>query len=104
MSVSQSNDTKNDLSLVESAQILQRNVAFEIPALRKHINKCQQIRDECHVRHAELEKNIHEIEKQYTQLCHDMSIKVSFQENHISLFLIRINLGGKCSKRINSTY
>ncbi|CAF1226820.1 unnamed protein product [Adineta ricciae] len=70
-----SNYEKNSVYLVESAQILQRNVAFEIPALRKHINKCQQIRDECHTRHAELEKNIHEIEKQYTQLCHDMSIK-----------------------------
>lgn len=64
--------------LVECAQILQRNVAFEIPALKKNIGKCQQIREECHTRHAELEKNIHEIEKQYAQLCNEMSIKVSY--------------------------
>ncbi len=63
--------------LVESSQILQRNVAFEIPALKKQIGKCQQIRDESQTRHAELDKNIHEIEKQYSQLCTDMSIKVS---------------------------
>ena len=64
------------ISLVESAQIVQRNVAFEIPGLKKQITKCQQIREECHSRHAELEKNIHEIDKQYSQLCSDMSIKV----------------------------
>ncbi|CAF3801218.1 unnamed protein product [Adineta steineri] len=70
-----SNYEKNSIYLVESGQILQRNVAFEIPALKKHIGKCQQIRDECHTRHAELDKTIHEIEKQYAQLCTDMSIK-----------------------------
>ncbi|CAF0975254.1 unnamed protein product [Rotaria magnacalcarata] len=70
-----SNYEKNSVYLVECAQILQRNVAFEIPALKKTIGKCQQIREECHTRHAELDKNIHEIEKQYAQLCNDMSIK-----------------------------
>jgi archaellum component FlaC len=64
------------LFVVESSQILQRNVAFEIPALKKQIGKCQQIREECHTRHEELDKNIHEIQKQYSQLCIDMSIKV----------------------------
>ena len=68
--------------LVESAQILQRNVNFEIPALKKQMVKCQQTRDECHSRQAELEKNIHEIEKQYSQLAVDMSIEVN-----LSLFL-----------------
>jgi hypothetical protein len=54
---------------VESSQILQRNVAFEIPALKKQIGKCQQIREECHTRQAESDKNIHEIEKQYALIC-----------------------------------
>ncbi|CAF1555851.1 unnamed protein product, partial [Didymodactylos carnosus] len=61
--------------LSECSQILQRNVAYEIPALKKQITKVQQTRDECHLRHVELEKNIHEIEKQYIQLCTEMSIK-----------------------------
>ncbi|CAF4618344.1 unnamed protein product, partial [Rotaria sp. Silwood2] len=51
--------------VVECAQILQPNVTFEIPALKKPINKCQQIREECHTRHEELDKSIHKIEKQY---------------------------------------
>ncbi|CAF4688280.1 unnamed protein product, partial [Didymodactylos carnosus] len=59
----------------ECSQILQRNVMYEIPAIKKQITKTQQTRDECHTRHVELEKNIHEIEKQYTQLCTEMSIK-----------------------------
>ena len=33
---------KNSIYLAETASILQRNVAFEIPALKKHIHKCQQ--------------------------------------------------------------
>jgi hypothetical protein len=33
---------KNGLYLGEAASILQRNVAYEIPALKKQINKCQQ--------------------------------------------------------------
>ncbi|CAF2723406.1 unnamed protein product [Rotaria sp. Silwood2] len=56
---------KNLVYLVECAQILQPNVTFEIPALKKPINKCQQIREECHTRHEELDKSIHKIEKQY---------------------------------------
>ena len=42
------------------------------------MGKCQQIQDECHTRREELDKNIHEIVKQYAQLCVDMSIKVNF--------------------------
>ena len=33
---------KNNIYLAEVASILQRNVAYEIPALKKQINKCQQ--------------------------------------------------------------
>ena len=33
---------KNGIYLGEAASILQRNVAYEIPALKKQINKCQQ--------------------------------------------------------------
>jgi hypothetical protein len=33
---------KNGVYLGEAASILQRNVAYEIPALKKQINKCQQ--------------------------------------------------------------
>lgn len=33
---------KNNIYLAEAASILQRNVAYEIPALKKQINKCEQ--------------------------------------------------------------
>ena len=32
---------KNNIYLGEAASLLQRNVAYEIPALKKQINKCQ---------------------------------------------------------------
>ncbi len=31
---------KNNIYLAEAASLLQRNVSFEIPALKKQINKC----------------------------------------------------------------
>lgn len=94
-----SNFEKNSVYLVDSAQIIQRNVAFEIPALRKQINKCQQIRDESHSRQVDLEKNIHEIQKQYSQLCLDMSIK---GENIERELIERIeNLPSICSDLTN---
>lgn len=70
-----SNYEKNSIYLIESAQILQRNVHFEIPSLKKQILKCQQIREESLLRHNDLEKNIHEIEKQFSILAKDMSIQ-----------------------------
>ena len=33
---------KNSIYLAETASILMRNVAFEIPALKKQVHKCQQ--------------------------------------------------------------
>ncbi len=38
---------KNNIYLAEVASILQRNVAYEIPALKKQINKCQQQQTVC---------------------------------------------------------
>ncbi len=32
---------KNNIYLSEAASLLQRSVAYEIPALKKQINKCQ---------------------------------------------------------------
>ena len=36
---------KNNIYLAEASSVLQRNVAYEIPALKKQINKCQQQHD-----------------------------------------------------------
>ena len=38
---------KNNIYLAEAASILQRNVQFEIVALKKQINKCQQQQTVC---------------------------------------------------------
>jgi hypothetical protein len=67
--------------------------------LKKQINKCQQIRDECHSRHGELDKNIHEIEKQYGQLCTDMSIKVLFHSFY-SLFQLSFFKGDNVQREL----
>lgn len=38
---------KNNIYLAEASSILQRNVAFEIPALKKQISKSQQQQTVC---------------------------------------------------------
>lgn len=66
---------KNNIYLAEAASILQRNVAYEIPALKKAINKCQQQQTECEDSHQSLNKSINEINSQIKQMCSDLGIQ-----------------------------
>lgn len=94
---------KNNLYLAEAASILQRNVAYEIPALKKQINKCEQqhkVRNfnlrfrfipslikkkkndylkECEEKHSNSVKSVNELNLQIRQLCAELGIKVCYQ-------------------------
>lgn len=67
---------KENVYLGEAASILQRNVAYEIPALKKQINKCQQQQKECDDKFSSLEKSINEVNYQIKQNCSELGIKV----------------------------
>lgn len=67
---------KDNIYLGEAASILQRNVAYEIPALKKQINKCQQNQKECDDKFFSLEKSINEVNYQIKQKCLELGIKV----------------------------
>lgn len=67
---------KNNIYLAEAASILQRNVAFELPALKKQITKCQQQETECDEKHLTLTKSINEINQQIKHSCAELGIQV----------------------------
>lgn len=89
---------KNNIYLAEAASILQRNVQFEITALKKQINKCQQLQSvyilqyiyiftiiyniyfynnkECEEKRISYGKSINEINIQIKQLCSELGIEV----------------------------
>ena len=66
---------KNNIYLAEASSILQRNVAYEIPALKKQINKCQQQSSECDEKHSSQSKSINEINLQIKQFCTELGIQ-----------------------------
>lgn len=68
---------KNNVYLAEAASLLQRNVAYEIPALKKQINKCSHQQTEFDEKHAALGKNIIEIKVQIKQACAELGIEGS---------------------------
>jgi hypothetical protein len=68
---------KNGIYLAEAISILQRNVAYEIPALKKQINKLQQQQTECEEKHESLNKNINEINHQIKINCNELEIEGS---------------------------
>lgn len=68
---------KNNVYLGEAASLLQRNVAYEIPALKKQIIKCNNQQTEFDAKHVSLGKRITEINIQIKQQCRELGIEGS---------------------------
>nr|CAG4640940.1 EOG090X07S9 [Eulimnadia texana] len=66
---------KDNIYLAEAAQMLTRNVNFEIPALKKQITKCEQVQHECEKKEAECVKLAHEFKEKYYATCRQMGIE-----------------------------
>lgn len=66
---------KNNVYLAEAASLLQRNVAYEIPALRKQIKQCGHQQTELDEKHTSLGKSITEINIQIKQACVELGIE-----------------------------
>ena len=67
---------KGQVYLPDVASILQRNVAYEIPAIKKQIAKCQQQQTECEEKCASLNKTVNEINQHIKHFCLDLGIEV----------------------------
>nr|CAG4647980.1 EOG090X07S9 [Moina brachiata]SVE93064.1 EOG090X07S9 [Moina brachiata] len=65
---------KDNVFLAEASQMLMRNVAYEIPAIKKSIVKCEQVQHECEKREADCTKNAQEFRDKYKSLCNQIGI------------------------------
>lgn len=66
---------KDNLYLAEAAQILVRNINYEIPGLKKQIAKEEQIQSECEKKHNDLLKNEASSKTEFYNLCKQLGIK-----------------------------
>ncbi|XP_060578828.1 CDK5 regulatory subunit-associated protein 3-like isoform X2 [Ruditapes philippinarum] len=66
---------KDCMFLAETAQMLMRNVTYEIPALKKQIAKCQQVQKECDKKETDYVNKAAELRKKYSNSCKELGIK-----------------------------
>lgn len=65
---------KDNVYLAEVAQMLMRNVNFEVPSIKKQITKCEQLQLECDKKERELGKRSHFVENEIKALCKQLGI------------------------------
>ncbi|CAH0723953.1 unnamed protein product, partial [Brenthis ino] len=66
---------KDNLYLAEAAQMLVRNINYEIPGLKKQIAKEEQIQTECDKKHADYLKNEASSKTEFLNSCKQLGIK-----------------------------
>ncbi|KAL8616487.1 hypothetical protein ACOMHN_041090 [Nucella lapillus] len=66
---------RDGVYLGETAQMIARNVNYEIPAVKKQISKCQQLQKECERKEVELANNAADLRKKYAASCKQMGIQ-----------------------------
>ncbi|XP_060074936.1 CDK5 regulatory subunit-associated protein 3-like [Ylistrum balloti] len=66
---------KDGVYLGETAQMIARNVNYEVPALKKQIAKCQQVQKECDKKETDYITKAAELRKKYNSRCKEMGIE-----------------------------
>ncbi|UYV67249.1 cdk5rap3 [Cordylochernes scorpioides] len=66
---------KNNVYLAEAAQIMMRNVKYEIPAIKKHIVKCDHIQDELNKKEHDCMKASQDHKDKFYSSCKQIGIK-----------------------------
>ncbi|KAJ2947326.1 hypothetical protein O0L34_g17040 [Tuta absoluta] len=69
------NYEKENLYLAEAAQMLVRNINYEIPGLKKQIAKEEQLQAECEKKHTDLLKNEASTKSEFLTLCKQLGIQ-----------------------------
>uniref|UniRef100_A0A7G3AEP5 Putative cdk5 activator-binding protein n=1 Tax=Lutzomyia longipalpis TaxID=7200 RepID=A0A7G3AEP5_LUTLO len=69
------NYEKDSVYLAEAAQILVRNITFEIPSLKKQITKFEQLSEEAAKKAKDMSKSQNAIRGEFTVLCQQLGIK-----------------------------
>lgn len=66
---------KDNVYLIESAQIMARNVNYEIPALKRQITRCQQIEKDCQKREEDYVTKAADLRRKYENACKRLGIE-----------------------------
>lgn len=66
---------KDNVYLAEAAQMLIRNVNYEVPFMKRQILKCQQLQEVYMKKESDLMKNANEIKEQFQNTCKDIGIE-----------------------------
>ncbi|KAL3836336.1 hypothetical protein ACJMK2_021769 [Sinanodonta woodiana] len=66
---------RDGVYLADTAQMLMRNVNYEIPALKKQMTKCQQVQKECDRKETEYVSKAAELRKKYETSCKQIGIE-----------------------------
>ncbi|KAM3967080.1 CDK5RAP3 protein homolog [Aphomia sociella] len=69
------NYERDNLYLAEAAQMLVRNISYEIPGLKKQIAKEEQMQAECEKRHTDYLKNEASSKSEFLTLCRQLGIQ-----------------------------
>ncbi|KAG8236540.1 hypothetical protein J437_LFUL011317 [Ladona fulva] len=65
---------RGDVYLAEAAQMLIRNINYEVPSLRKQLAKFEQIQMECDKKDAEYTKNANSLQNEFHSQCKQLGI------------------------------
>nr|SVE85551.1 EOG090X07S9 [Daphnia pulicaria] len=75
---------KDNVYLAEAAQILMRNVAYEIPGIKKSITKCEQVQHESEKKENECVKNAQDFRDKYKSLSNQLGIEGKNIKNELA--------------------
>lgn len=65
------------LSIAEAAQMLTRNVNYEVPGLKKVVSRCKKSQSDCTRKETEHNALAAELRTKYTDMCTKIGIEVS---------------------------
>lgn len=78
---------KDNVCLAEAAQMLIRNVNYEVPSLKRQITKCQQLQEELSKKEIDYSKNANEIKEKYYATCKQIGIEGNNVRKELILLL-----------------
>lgn len=81
---------KDNIYLAEAAQILMRNVAYEIPGLKKGLARCEQIQNDCEKKEEDCAKNARDFREKYLVLCQQLGIEGKSIKKEIGQLLTQL--------------
>ncbi|XP_035214668.1 CDK5 regulatory subunit-associated protein 3-like isoform X1 [Stegodyphus dumicola] len=66
---------KDNIYLAEAAQLLVRNIMYELPSLKRQLTKCKQLQDESAKKELDYAKNEHAMRENYAASCKQIGIE-----------------------------